>query len=55
MTFGEWFKREYPQCLGDEYRSFRSSMRRAWNAAAQECLRVLEQFPKHKSRPQQEG
>lgn len=38
MTFGEWFKKNYP---ANESAYFKSEMRKAWNAAAEQCARVL--------------
>lgn len=39
MTFGEWFKKNYP---ANESAYFVSEMRKAWNAAANECLKAIQ-------------
>ena len=40
MTFGEWFKKEYPVQHAND-KGFKDALRRAWNAAATECLNVI--------------
>lgn len=42
MTFSEWFKKEYPIQHATE-KWFKDAMRRAWNAAATECLNAIRQ------------
>jgi len=39
MTFGEWFKKAYP---ANESAYVKDVARRAWNAAAVECLKAIQ-------------
>lgn len=39
MTFGEWFKKTYPT---EESAYVKEVARKAWNAAAQECIKAIE-------------
>ena len=38
MTFGEWFKKEYPL---EKDAGLKADRRRVWNAAVNECLKAI--------------